>query len=77
MGKIKENLLYFMRILINMVLSIAFLKCDSIVMTILAILFICIALYLFIKFTNQIYINKKFLNENIISFNTCSKFLSF
>lgn len=52
-------------------------KCDFIIMNILAILFICTALYLFIKFTNQIYINKKFLNENIISFNNYSKFLSF
>ncbi len=66
-----------MRIVLFSFLGFVYLKCDSIVMTILAILFICIALYLFIKFTNQIYINKKFLNENIISFNTCSKFLSF
>jgi hypothetical protein len=66
-----------MRIILFSFLGFVYLKYNSILMNILAILFICTALYLFIKFTNQIYINKKFLNENIISFNNYSKFLSF
>jgi hypothetical protein len=66
-----------MRIILFSFLGFVYWKCNSLIMNLLAILFICTALYLFIKFTNQIYINKKFLNENIISFNNYSKFLSF
>ena len=66
-----------MRIIILILFGIVYLNCDSIIMKILAILFIYTALYFLLHFINEIYINKKFFNENIISINNFCKFLSF
>jgi len=66
-----------MRIITPILFGIAYLNCDSIIMKILAILLIYTALYFLLHFINEIYINKKFFNENIISINNFRKFLSF
>jgi hypothetical protein len=66
-----------MRIITPILFGITYLNCDSIIMKILAILLIYTALYFLLHFINEIYINKKFFNENIISINNFRKFLSF
>lgn len=58
-------------------LGFIYLKCNSIIMIIIGLSFLIIALYFLLHFINEIYINKKFFNENIISINNFRKFLSF
>jgi multisubunit Na+/H+ antiporter MnhB subunit len=59
------------------ILGFIYLKCNSIIMLIIGLSFLIIALYFILHFINEIYINKKFFNENIININNFCKFLSF
>lgn len=66
-----------MKITTLTILGFIYLKCNSIIMLIIGLSFFITALYFLLHFINEIYINKKFFNENIISINNFRKFLSF